>query len=284
MTGHGQAENKTESIFVSAEVRSINNRYLKVNVRTNETYAGLEPRIEEIVRDKLRRGTIHVSLRIRRTLGADNFQLNLELLKSYQSQIGAIGEEAKLESLLLLPGVVSETQSEDVKLDKDWETIEAAVTKAIENLDSMRSQEGAAMAVDLGDNCDQLIQRVESISKLAPKVVQAYQQRLTEKISSIFEAHQVQPQSIDLIKEVGVYADRCDISEELVRLRSHLEQFKKIMSDKESQGRKLEFLTQEIFRETNTIGSKANDVEIAQDVVEMKTAVERIREMIQNVE
>ena len=140
------------------------------------------------------------------------------------------------------------------------------------------------MAKDLQANCQSIGEMLGQIEVLAPKVIDAYEQRLTDRLKQIQEKHQLDLQPAEIIREVGLFADRCDVSEEVVRIRSHLEQFAAIMKDEQSNGRKLDFLTQELFREANTIGSKANDAEIARHVVEIKTIVERIREMVQNVE
>ena len=140
------------------------------------------------------------------------------------------------------------------------------------------------MLNDLSSNCDILKDHVEKIKNLAPIVVEDYGKRITDRINRMLEEHEVSVATSDLIKEVGVFAERVDTSEELVRLDSHIDQFRSIASGKDSHGRKLDFLTQELLRETNTIGSKANNAEIASHVVEMKTIIERIREMIQNIE
>ena len=154
----------------------------------------------------------------------------------------------------------------------------------MENLAQMRAEEGRAMAADLKVNCRAAAASLEQIEQRAPLVVDAYRTRFEERLKRILAEYEVALDPADLIKEVGLFAERSDISEEIVRLRSHLDQFATTMGLPESAGLKLEFLTQEMVRETNTIGSKANDVEIARHVIEIKTAIERIREMIQNIE
>ena len=140
------------------------------------------------------------------------------------------------------------------------------------------------MAVDLEQNRTAILAQLDRIERRAPAVVEAYRDRLTDRIGKLLAEFDISSQPSDLIREVGLFAERSDISEEIVRLRSHLQQFGKIMQLAESSGRKLDFVTQEMFRETNTIGSKANDAEITQHVVEIKASIERIREMVQNVE
>jgi uncharacterized protein (TIGR00255 family) len=159
-----------------------------------------------------------------------------------------------------------------------------ALESAMQNLAQMRTDEGRAMAADLRANCQALAIELTHIEARAPLVVTAYRERLAERLRAALAEFAVTLDPGDIIKEVGIFAERSDISEEIVRLRSHLEQFDSIMELPESSGRKLEFLTQEMFRETNTIGSKANDVQIARHVIDIKAGIERIREMIQNVE
>jgi uncharacterized protein (TIGR00255 family) len=154
----------------------------------------------------------------------------------------------------------------------------------MENLAKMRAAEGQAMATDLLANCRGIATGLDAIERRAPGMVEGYRNRLEERLKKLLADYKVTLDAGDLIKEVSLFAERSDISEEVVRLRSHLVQFESTMGMAESAGRKLEFLTQEMFREANTIGSKANDVEISQWVIEIKTAIERIREMIQNIE
>jgi uncharacterized protein (TIGR00255 family) len=148
----------------------------------------------------------------------------------------------------------------------------------------MRQEEGAAMAADLTANARAIAAELSAVERRAPQVVEAYRARLLDRLKGLLADLGVQIQPADVVREVGIFAERSDISEEIVRLKSHLEQFATVMAERDSQGRKLDFVIQEMFRETNTIGSKANDAEIARHVIEMKTAIERMREMIQNVE
>jgi uncharacterized protein (TIGR00255 family) len=151
-------------------------------------------------------------------------------------------------------------------------------------MSTMRADEGRAMAADLKANGQIVAVALDAIEARAPHVAESYRGRLTERLTKLLAEYEINLQPTDLIRELSIYAERSDISEEIVRLRSHLEQFGATLALEESSGRKLEFLTQEMFRETNTIGSKANDVQISRHVIEIKAAIERIREMIQNVE
>jgi uncharacterized protein (TIGR00255 family) len=290
MTGFGEAHRQTDGLAVVVEVRTINNRYFKLTLKCGEGYSLLEPDIEGVVRQQIRRGTVQVMLRVDRVRGSEDYQLNQAVLSNYRRQIEQlserwqIGELVPLAQLLLLPGVVIENPTSPAEAEEEWPLVREALVAAMENLAHMRAEEGRAMAADLRANCQAITGELKQIEERAPLVVEAYRSRLADRLQSTLAEFAVTLDPADLIKEVGLFAERSDISEEIVRLRSHLEQFDSIMELPESSGRKLEFLTQEMFRETNTIGSKANDVQIARHVIEIKASIERIREMIQNVE
>ncbi len=290
MTGFGEARSHTDSLTVAVEVRCINSRYVKISTRMTEGFAVLEARVESAVRKRVRRGTIQVNVRVDRLHAPDDYRVNAEVLKAYRSQLEAVArllgseETVRLESLLMLPGVVSEDADHDADAEQHWPAIEQTLNTALTQLDRMRSEEGRAMAADLRANCLAASASLAEVERRAPLVIENYRERLRERLSKSLAGHNVSIDVSELLREVSLFADRSDISEEMVRLRSHLEQFLATMEEPESSGRKLEFLTQEMVRESNTIGSKANDVEIARYVIEIKTAIERIREMIQNVE
>lgn len=290
MTGFGEAHRDDAALAVAAEVRTINSRYFKLVVRSGEGCSALEPLIENLVRQYIKRGTVQVSLRIDRARRSDDFRLDTDVLSGYREQLAelyrnwGVTQPIVAESLLSLPGVVVQEGASAIDIDRDWPVVRDTLAAALEGMNSMRVEEGRAMAADLASNAASLASELDAIEARVPQVAESYRARLTERLSKTLEQFQVTLQPGDLIRELSIYAERSDISEEIVRLRSHLEQFAATLDLKESSGRKLEFLTQEMFRETNTIGSKANDVEISRHVIEIKAAIERIREMIQNVE
>ena len=292
MTGHGEAHRHQDGTSVSVELRTVNNRYFKLNIRSTEGYAHLEPQIEALVRQQVRRGTVQINLRVNREPKPDDYRLNAAVLQGYLSQLekvlgspaGTQRDNLQLASLLTLPGVVREPSAEFDQIESQWPLIEAVLTEALSQLAKMRIDEGRAMAADLAVNTRAIAAELAAVERRAPNVVAAYRDRLSERLNKLLADLGVRIEPADIVREVGIFAERSDIAEEIVRLRSHLEQFDAAVAAEESSGRKLEFLTQEMFRETNTIGSKANDGEIARHVIEMKTAIERIREMIQNVE
>jgi uncharacterized protein (TIGR00255 family) len=290
MTGFGEAHSQKDGLAVAVEVRAINSRFFKLTVRATEGYAALEPQIEEVARQSIRRGTVQVNLRVERVRSCQDYLINTDVLNGYLEQVRAFCSkldetvEIALESLLPLPGVVNDQAAAMFRPDDDWPVISEVLAAAMKNLAQMRVREGQAMAVDLAANCRAIAAGVEEIARRTPLVVDTFRARLEERLNKLLAEYKLKLDPADLVREVCMVAERGDISEELVRLKSHLDQFEGIMQLPESSGRKLEFLTQELVREANTIGSKSSDVEIAKQVIEIKTAIERIREMIQNIE
>lgn len=282
MTGHGAAMVQDDQIQVLAEIRSVNNRFLKITV-SSDLDASFQSKIEAMIRENVQRGAVNVRIQMQ-FLGEDSqYQINVAQLKSYRNQLKPYGEMASDGSLLMLPGVVLESIDES-SIETAWPSIQSAMKQAIDKFVDMRRQEGQAMLDDLSDNCNLLENHCSKIKELSPNIIDEYSNRVTERINRMLEEHNVSVSTSDLIKEIGIFTERVDTSEELVRLASHIDQFRTIANGEKSNGRKLDFLTQELLRETNTIGSKANDAKIANHVVEMKTVIERIREMIQNIE
>lgn len=290
MTGHGEAHRHEDGLSIAVEIRTVNNRYFKLSLRVTEGYILLEPHIESLVRHQIRRGTVQVNVQIDRQARPEDYRLNQAVLAGYLKQLeaalgGSVSRDgANLAPLLTLPGVVQEPTAEYDEIEAQWPRIEGVLSDALANLTKMRVDEGRSMAADLSANARSIAAELAKVETRAPQVVEAYRVRLAERLNNLLAEVGMRVEPGDVVREVGLFAERSDISEEIVRLRSHLEQFEAVMATAESQGRKLEFLTQEMFRETNTIGSKANDAEIARHVIEMKTAIERMREMIQNVE
>ena len=287
MTGHGQASAESSVLAVSVEIRSINSRYLKVNLNCSDRYLAFQSEVESLVRKYIQRGTVSLQIKALHASGPPPVQINVELITSLRQQLKPLlqgSESIPLAVLLTLPGVIAESHESPDATQADWKVITGAIEIALKSLNEMRAREGSVMATDMRSNCQQIQRLVARVTELSPKVVLAYSQRLTTRINQLLEQYSVTVSPSDLVREVGVFAERCDISEELVRLDSHCQQFLQVIDDPASGGRKLDFLTQELLREANTIGSKASDSEIAKSVVEIKTAIDRIREMVQNVE
>ena len=292
MTGYGEAHYQSERLSLSIELRALNNRYLKVSVRAPEPYNLLESEFDKVVRRTVRRGTVQVNLRCERQATLQDFRINATALRSYFEQLRALAAElgqdkmgdSLLAHVLALPGVVPEPGGSDFRAEEEWPLLEGVLEEALGRLQAMRQDEGRAMAQEFLQYRAHLATQLARIRERTPAVVAAYRDRLHERVRSLLSELDIEIDRSELIKEVSIFAERSDIAEEVVRLASHLDQFQEIMNEPESPGRKLEFLTQEMFREANTIGSKASDVEISRHVVEIKGTLEKIRELVQNVE
>ena len=287
MTGFGEARLQDERWSVGVEVRTVNNRHLKLSAKISERYSALEPELERLVRETIRRGSVQLALRVERPRRAEEYQLNLVALASYRDQLRDLlppGVPIDYAGLMVLPGVVEERKPTGNDPHEDWPALAGVVTEALVRLQAARKEEGRAMAEELRGLSGAMGEHLTRIVERGPTVVASYQKRLVDRVQALVQDQGVAIEPRDLIREVAIFAERADIAEEIVRLRAHLAQYIEVIDEPESSGRKLEFVVQEMGRETNTIGSKANDVEISRAVVEIKGLLERIRELIQNVE
>lgn len=290
MTGFGDARYQDDRLAAVVEVRAVNNRYLKIMTKCAEVYAPLEGDIERVVRESISRGTVNVVIRVDRLSAAEDYSLNQVALRSYWSQLQAAAGElgapppAEIGYLLSAPGVIVDDSRRSVDLQADGDIIRRLLKGALDRLQTFRKEEGRSMERELVENARTIGARLSEVAALAPQVVSEYRAKLLERVRQLLKDSGVPVAEADLIREVSIFSDRSDINEEITRLRSHLEQFQAFIREPASTGRKLDFLSQEMNREVNTIGSKANNVAIAHCVVEMKTAVEKMREILQNVE
>ncbi len=292
MTGQGQGRTQYGSAEITAEVRAVNNRHLKIQLRTSDTLAGLESQIESLIRSKLRRGSLQVSVMLSGSEHVSDYEIQFHLLESYYRQCQQMSERLGIASvdlgqLLGLPGVVSETRPSAFSCEVDPELagqVMETVNSSLDCLNRMRATEGDSMRSELLRQLDSLEQFAAQIEQRAPGVVEDYRERLSNKLSKALAEFEQTLQPADVVREVLLMAEKADIREEIVRLRSHVEQFRDLLDAADSQGRKLDFLIQEMFRETNTIGAKAGDALIAQRVVDAKSVIEQMRELVQNVE
>lgn len=292
MTGYGEARYQSDALNIAIELRAVNNRYLKVSLRAPDPYHLMEAEFEKFVRRSVRRGTIQVHLSVHRQYAPQDYQINVVALRSYLHQLHGLCQELGfrerdenlLPHLVALPGVVAEPAGAMLNLEDEWPVMEKVLAEALSKLQAMRQEEGRAMAKELMAHREHMKEQLEQIRLRTSEVVIAHRDRLLERVRSLIAEFDVRLTADDLIKEVSVFAERSDIAEEVVRLASHLDQFQEIVNEPESAGRKLEFLTQEMFRESNTIGSKASDVEISRRVVEIKGTLEKVRELVQNIE
>ena len=311
MTGFGAAVYKGENLSISVELKAVNNRFFKLSLRLSDGYAVLEHRIETILRSVIGRGTVNAGIRVVRSNADTGYQINQTILQSYVKQLADVVDSLghtdclwPLDRLLTLPGVVvTDRDNTEEDIEQTWRVLEKTLRDALRDLQTMRKTEGEAMRKDLTSNIESLRQSIGNITELAPNAAPNYRDKLKERIDTAMKEWMLEEQledvsdarnpcckraavlsDPDFVRELAIYADKCDISEEIVRFQSHLEQFSSAIQSPESCGRKLDFLSQELFREANTISSKANDADITRHVVEIKAVVERIREMVQNVE
>ncbi|MCA8994901.1 MAG: YicC family protein [Planctomycetaceae bacterium] len=289
MTGHGDACGQNDLISVSIEIRSVNNRHLKVSFRCPDAFLALESQVEKVIRTRVNRGSMNVSLYVQRLDKKQLNQLQTDVLEGYWEQLRSVGSRIgmtpadNLAQLLSLPGVVNEGSAKLLQ-EHDWPLVESVLNEAVERLQEFRAQEGANMVAELRELGGQIEQFVDDIQTRAPSVVSEYRERLKTRLADLTRGSDIQWDDKDLLREMSLFADRCDITEELSRLRSHLKQYDGLLVSEASSGRKLDFLCQEFFREVNTIGSKANDAAVSHLVLEAKAVIEKIREIVQNVE
>ena len=292
MTGFGRGSAPADAAgggSVDVEVRSVNNRFLKVQVRLPDGLAELEPVAEKAVRDRTQRGAVTVSVRLERPASASRLTLATDVLDGYRidadayAAVSGVAAPADLSAYLRLPGVVREESPEPVDPAALRPAVDAALTTALDALDDFREREGAAMAAELRDQTAVLRDHLAAVEERAPKLAEEFRLKLHERVAGLLSEAGAEVSPADLTREVIVYADKADVTEEAVRLRTHLDAFDAALTE-EAPGRKLDFLAQELNREVNTVGSKANDADLAGAVVGMKGAVEKLREILQNLE
>jgi uncharacterized protein (TIGR00255 family) len=251
--------------------------------------SGLEPELESMLREKLGRGSITYILKMRSDSADAAYHINADALNSYVAQLQQVKGYAgngtvDLAALLQLPGVCQEPRDQHDELERHSPVIREISVKAIEKLGAMRKREGESLFTDLMKHSTLIKNNLGEIAKRAPSVIDDYHKRLSQRVNQLLSKAELQVNQQDLLKEVAVFAERADISEEIQRLTTHLEAFEAACRSGEHAGRKLDFITQEMLREANTIASKANDAQIAKHIVEIKGAIDRLKEQVQNVE
>ncbi|WP_372795976.1 YicC/YloC family endoribonuclease [Pontiella sp.] len=288
MTGFGEGAATVSGIRVAVELSSVNRKQLDININLPRNLITLDAQVQRSIRAEFSRGRVSGIIRVDSPDGSDGSVIvDAKLAEQYVEGIRNAAAQLELqddlsaETIARLPGVVSVEQNESVA-DLAADALDAALAKALKGLAKMRSTEGRALEKDLRERVALLESSVKEIRKLAPTVVSGYREKLFQRLEEAGLDDLASDERI--VKEVALFADRCDISEELTRLKSHMEQARKLLRSAEPVGRTLDFLCQELFREINTVGSKANEVEITRQVVAFKTELERIREQVQNIE
>lgn len=288
MTGFGRAKQNFGDINVTVEIKSVNHRYFEYSSRLQRQYAFIDDKLKALLRQKISRGKVEVSVTVENT-ASDNvsFEINEEYAGAYFSALRALGEKYRLKNDLKLSCIALNSELfKVVKNEIDEETVLNAVLsaaeEALESFSQMRAAEGERLVNDVNSRLDTILSKVEYIEQRSPQTVSEYRKKLEQKIRELIGDVNVDEQR--LITETAIYADKIAVAEETVRLRSHIGALSSLFNEGGAIGRKIDFIVQEMNRETNTIGSKAQDIDIARTVVDIKAEIEKIREQIQNIE
>ena len=289
MTGYGRARQTLHKRDITVEVRSVNNRYLDCTVKMPRMYSFAEDAVKQVVQKRVSRGKVDVFVTVDAS-AADvaKVTVNRELAAQYAAALGELAElcgptafKVTPEQLARFPDVLTVT-----KADEDLETVSsdlcAVLEEALTAYNDMRAVEGAKLAEDIGSRLDTIEAYTGQVEERSPQTVAEYRAKLTARMQEVLQSATVDPQRI--LMEAAIYADKVAVDEETVRLRSHVSQLRTMLESDEPMGRKMDFLIQEVNRESNTIGSKCSDVAIAEVVVGLKAEVEKMREQVQNVE
>ena len=295
MTGFGRGQYEDENFSVTVEMKTVNHRYNEVAIRLPRFLNPLEDKIRKTILKTVNRGRIDVFINADYT-SSENCTLKVDknLAAAYHKALQEVGAAIGLEELNINSAqeVMYLSRCQDVINVKEgffdvetvWPKVEQAVKEALDNLVTMRETEGGNIYGDFIYRADLIAEKLTKIEERSPMVVEEYQAKLTDRLNNLLADHNITVEPERLLQEVAISADRASITEESVRLKSHIKQFKNIINSDQPVGRKLDFLIQEFNREANTIASKANDYTLAQIVVEIKAEIEKIREQIQNIE
>jgi len=290
MTGYGGADGHLDGVCYAVEIKAVNNRYLKTIIKLPETIAFLEDEIDKCLRKNLSRGTVNCVVRLKGVVGNTLFDIDDAALRSVVERLNAVsssvgvGGTMDMASLLSLPGIVRPILPDEEESRKVRDLVQRITREAVDKLKQMREAEGKFLEADLRGNCEAMALELDSVRRRSDGVIKEYAKRLRRRVDALLAEAKLELDEETLAREVAVLADRSDISEEITRLDAHLEQFRQICATEGQAGRRLDFLSQEMLREANTVASKAADADIVRRVVDMKCLIERLKEQIQNVE
>jgi len=290
MTGYGGAEGQLNGVTYAIEIRTVNSRYFKARIKLPEMVTFLEEEVEKILHKELSRGTINFVLRLKNAPASTLFEIDETALQAYIEKLKEVNSAAGIESpidvssLLSLPGVVSPILPDDEQIEKVKKTVLKITRQALDNVKQMRAAEGAALEADLRSHCEAMKADLDQIRSHSDSVIKEYQRKLKKRIDTLMADAKLELDQETLAREMAIFAERSDISEEMSRLESHIQQFEDSLEADGQSGRRLDFLSQEMLREANTIASKAGSTEIVHWVVDMKCRIDRIKEQVQNAE
>lgn len=289
MTGFGRSQINENGYSIICEIKGVNHRYFDPHIRISRRYLCLEDKVKEELKQKINRGKLEISISIEKT---EEYERNIEVDKglamAYYKSLKELAEflhisaDIRLIDLFRLPDVYS-LQDVEEDLELTWKVLEKCLREALGKLVDMRIKEGYNLMQDMLTRNDLILERVEQLERRSPLVAQENQDKLRSRITELINQPVVDETRI--LQEAAIFADRASVTEEIIRLKSHIKQFNDILNHgDEAVGRKCDFLVQEMFREINTVASKANDLEMSQIVVEVKAELEKIREQLQNIE
>lgn len=290
MTGYGRAQATVGDMNITVELKSVNHRYFEFNSRVPRNYGFLEEKLKSFINQKVSRGKVECYVTVE-NLEDDSVMVavNHSLAKSYYDALEDLADTLELNvrddlilSVLTRNSDVFSIHKNEADEEKIWNSVKIVTDEAVSKFIAMRENEGVKLKNDVLGRADTIISKVEEIEKRSPETVKEYNDKLLARINEFLSEVQVDEQR--LLTECAIFADKVAVAEETVRLRSHIEQLEQFMNSDEAVGRKIDFLVQEMNREANTIGSKASDVEIARNVIDIKAEIEKIREQIQNIE
>ena len=289
MTGYGKGFLNTENREYQVEIKSVNHRYLDINIKMPRTLSYLEEDIKKEISKRIKRGKIDVFITFENnSQEGRNVKINKELAKVYINQLKELADEEKISDKIEVIDIAKFPDILTIKIDENDEKIKneiiQATKDATEKIVEMKNIEGEKIAQDLLTRIEKIESKIAEISKKSTGLIEEYVVKLEKRIKEILKSEEVDKSR--LAQEVVIYADKCSVEEEITRLKSHIYQFKNLLSDNKNEtiGKKLDFIIQEMNRETNTIGSKANNLEITNGVIDIKTELEDIREQVQNIE
>jgi len=288
MTGFGSAKGKSGGLDILVEIRSVNHRFFTLKQSLPEGLARSEGEIEKLVRSKVERGSLTMSVSIKALHPTPPALPDPKTVKEVVRRLEVLRKsagvkgEVDLPTLLSLPHLWNSADEEN--FEESWPAVRDLVAKAVDDLARMRRREGENIRKDVEARLSLIEKLVERVRERGPAVLEAYQRKLEDRVSTLLAQRGVELTKVDLLKEIAVYADRCDVSEELQRLASHVEQFRRILRSEGAVGRRLDFLTQEMSRETNTLTAKSNDSAVSIHAVEIKAELEKIKEQSENME
>lgn len=288
MTGYGRAQKILNGRDILVEIRSVNHRYYEYTSRIPRAYGYIDEKLKALLKTAVSRGKTEVSVTINNIEGRDTvIAVNKGIAEGYVTALREVGgelgltDDISLSKLIKLPDVFNIQKAADDE-DQIWEDVYQTASEALERFVKMREVEGEKLKADVIEKAGCILADVAKVEELSPKTVENYRNRLSQKLAEVLEGRDIDEQRI--LTEAAVFAEKIAVDEETVRLRSHISQLKGMLDADESVGRKLDFIVQEMNREVNTIGSKAQDLDITKLVVDMKAEIEKIREQIQNIE